>query len=147
MTCLNSRASGYTLLELLTIIAIVSILAVVSIPLYFDYSTRAKVSEGVNMLGSLKTKIAETYYGRGTYPSSNTEAGMAQAVDYSTDKISQIYVSEGGVLTVEFSITELGSNNLVSFEPNDTGSGLEWVCRGPANGGVENRYLPPECRT
>jgi len=147
MVCLNSRNSGYTLLELLTIIAVVSILAVVSLPIYFDYATRAKVSEGVNMMGAIKTKVAEAYYSGGAYPSSNAQAGMALAGDYATDKISQIYVDEGGVITVEFSIASLGPNNLVSFQPNDTGGGIEWTCRAPAGGGVENRYLPPECRS
>ncbi len=138
---------GFTLLELLFVIAIVSILTVISLPFYFDYATRTRVSEGVNTMGALKTRVAEAYYNNGTFPSTNGEAGMGDPGDYSTDHISQIQVSGSGVVTVTFAIASLGGNNRLSFIPTDAGDGsIEWECTSPPGNGVETAYLPPECR-
>ena len=138
--------AGFTLLELMFVMAIASILAVIALPIYFDFSTRAKVSEGVNQMGSIKTKVTETYYSSGVLPADNSSAGMSAAADYATDKITQIYLGTGGVITVEFAIPELGAGNLLSFRPTPVDGGVAWTCEIPAVNGVPEAYVPPECR-
>ena len=138
---------GFTLLELLTVVAVVSILAVVSLPIYFDYATRAQVTEGIAKMGEFKTRVTETYYGEGAFPISNSDAGMSDPEDYATDKITQISIGTGGVITVEYDIAVLGTDNRLDFQPSVNDVGVNWTCLPAATNGIEDRYIPSECRT
>lgn len=138
---------GFTLLELLTVVAVISILAVICLPIYFDYATRAQVTEGISLMGEFKTRVTETYYANGSYPATNAQAGMGEPEDYATEKISSISIGEDGVITVEYSLSSLGSNNLLAFEPFDTGNGIDWSCIVPEANGIEDSYVPSECRS
>ena len=142
-----NRHHGFTLLELLTVVAVVSILLVVSLPIYFDYQTRAKVSEGVSLMGEFKTRVTETYYTVNAFPANNAEAGMDQPVNYATEKIALISISTGGVITVEYDLNSLGTDNRLEFQPSVTDVGVDWRCLPAASNGIENRFLPSECRT
>lgn len=137
---------GFTLLELLTVVAVASILMVVSLPIYFDYATRAKVSEGINLMGEFKTRVTDTYYANGSLPDDNAAAGMALPEDYATDKITRISIGTGGTITVEYDINSLGTDNLLEFSPTVSTVGVEWSCQSPSANGVEANYLPSECR-
>ncbi len=143
----SSPQQGFTLLELLTVVAVISILLVVSLPIYFDYNTRAKVSEGVVLMGEFKTRVTETYYAEGAFPTDNEEAGMGEPADYATDKISRISIGTGGVITVEYDLDTLGTDNRLEFQPTVSDIGVEWSCLPAAAQGVDNRYIPSECRS
>jgi type IV pilus assembly protein PilA len=142
----SRHEAGFTLLELMTVIAVASILMVIALPIYFDYAARTKVSEGVNRLGSITSQIAEAYYTNGSFPADNSEAGLGVPGSYASDYVTGITVTAGGVATAELSVSELGANNLVSFTPSYTGTGIEWECSSPASNGVEDRFLPANCR-
>ena len=146
-TTITRHQSGFTLLELLTGVAVVSILLVISLPIYFDYSTRAQVSEGISLMGEFKTRVTETYYANGDFPVSNADAGMGNPTDYATDKVTLISISTGGTITVEFDINTLGTDNRLDFQPSVTSLGVEWRCLPSSSNGVRNQYIPSECRT
>lgn len=137
---------GFTLLELLTVVAVMSILMVVSLPIYFDYATRARVSEGVNLMGEFKTRVTDAYYANGSLPADNAEAGMGLPEEYATDKITRISIGTGGTITVEYDINSLGTDNLLEFSPSVSSMGVDWICQSPVASGVEANYLPSECR-
>lgn len=145
-TISKSGADGFTLVELLTVVAVMSILLVVSLPIYFDYSTRAEVSEGISLMGEFKTRVTDTYYSVGDFPATNAEAGMGEPADYATNKITQISISTGGIVTVEYNLNSLGTDNRLSFQPSLVDLGVDWTCLPAASRGIENRYVPSECR-
>uniref|UniRef100_UPI0035649B16 pilin n=1 Tax=Litorivivens sp. TaxID=2020868 RepID=UPI0035649B16 len=69
---------GFTLIELMIVVAIIGILAAVALPAYQDYTTRAKVSEGLALASSAKTAVAEHYMTRNTMPANNSTAGYSE---------------------------------------------------------------------
>ncbi len=71
--------SGFTLIELMIVVAIIGILAAIAIPAYQDYTKRAHVAEGMTLAGGSKTAIAEFYMSNGVFPSTNASAGLADA--------------------------------------------------------------------
>jgi type IV pilus assembly protein PilA len=90
---------GFTLIELMIVVAIIGILAAIAIPAYQDYTIRAQVSEGMNLAAAAKTAVAETYLNRGTAPADRTEAGMtANATDTEGKYVSQIEVTDGEII-------------------------------------------------
>ena len=72
---------GFTLIELMIVVAIIGILAAIAIPAYQDYTIRAQVSEGLNLGGGAKTAVSEFYQDRGAWPSDNANAGLSDATD------------------------------------------------------------------
>ena len=70
---------GFTLIELMIVVAIIGILAAIAIPQYAEYTNRARVSEGLQLAAGAKTAVSEFYSANNAYPSSNPEAGLAPA--------------------------------------------------------------------
>jgi type IV pilus assembly protein PilA len=141
---INSQR-GFTLLELFTVVAIISVLTVIALPAYLSYSTRAKVSEAINLFNGIGLSVGETIMS-GVIPASNAEAGLLPPAQLSTKYVSSISVGPGGVVTIAVDIPSLGANNQIDFVPVDIGSGIDWQCRPSATNGMSTDYLPSECR-
>ncbi len=98
------KQQGFTLIELMIVVAIIGILAAIAIPAYQDYTIRAQVSEGLQLSGGAKVAVTEYYQDRGTMPSVNAQAGIADAGDIEGNYVSQVGVANG-VITVTYSST------------------------------------------
>ncbi len=140
------QQNGFTLIELMIVIAIIGILAAIAIPAYQDYTIRSKVSEGLNLAGSAKLAVAETYDSTGSMPTNNADAGLPAAGSILGTYVSSIAVASG-VITITYN-QDLGGNptangQTIELTPTTNVGSMTWVCTG---GSQESKYRPAECR-
>ena len=143
---------GFTLIELMIVVAIIGILAAIAIPAYQDYTIRAQVSEGLSLSGAAKAAVTEYYQDQGVYPTTNVLAGLEAAANISGKYVSQVGVGANGVITVTYSNTAPRSANsningaTLTLTPFDNGGSVSWTCAGGATLGAQPKWLPAACR-
>jgi len=143
---------GFTLIELMIVVAIIGILAAVAIPAYTDYTVRAKVSEGIGLAAAAKTSVSEYYQAMGTMPTNAAAAGLGSAISsqYVTSLTYSQSASNVGQISVTFNPTNLGGDvtaatSRIVFEGTGSGSGVQWYCNTTANT-LDAKYRPANCR-
>lgn len=144
---------GFTLIELMIVVAIIAILAAIAIPAYQDYLIRSQVSEGASLASGPKTAIAEYYSNYGVAAADNPAVGIAAATDIKGKYVSSVTVSKSGtanLVTVAFngakSNAAIKAQNLIYKSAFNAGS-TDWTCN-PASSGttIDPKYLPSVCR-
>jgi len=148
--------AGFTLIELMIVVAIVGILASVAIPAYSDYTVRAKVTEAVTAAGAIKTSVADYYYAHGELPASKEAAGVGTETSYETDVIDEITIlsgteNNGTKGTISVKLKAFGGNvnagDTLVFIPNTENNSLQWSCSASKGGGqLADEYAPANCR-
>ena len=146
------QQKGFTLIELMIVIAIIGILAAIAIPAYQDYTIRSKVSEGLNLAGAAKLAVAETYDSKGGFPSQgNASYGLPVAASIAGNYVASVAAAAStGVITITYN-TNVGGNptansKLIVLTPDTSSIGaMGWTCGGGATD-MPNKYLPATCR-
>ncbi|EMS1657123.1 pilin [Neisseria gonorrhoeae] len=162
---MNTLQKGFTLIELMIVIAIVGILAAVALPAYQDYTARAQVSEAILLAEGQKSAVTEYYLNHGIWPKDNASAGVASASDIKGKYVKSVTVTNG-VVTAQMNPSgvnkEIKGKRLSLWAKRENGS-VKWFCGQPVQRGagagaddvkadaadkdkIETKHLPSTCR-
>ncbi len=139
------KQQGFTLIELMIVVAIIGILAAIAIPAYQDYTIRAQVSEGLNLAGGAKAAVTEYFQDRGVMPTNNLTAGLAGAAEIAGKYVDGVTVANG-VISVGYGNSAhatLAPGTLVLTPSTAAAGSVQWICTGT---GIAPKHLPAACR-
>ncbi|HEZ5556587.1 TPA: pilin [Neisseria meningitidis] len=162
---MNTLQKGFTLIELMIVIAIVGILAAVALPAYQDYTARAQVSEAILLAEGQKSAVTEYYLNHGEWPGNNSSAGVATSADIKGKYVEKVEVKNGVVTATMLSSgvnKEIQGKKLSLWAKRQNGS-VKWFCGQPvtrndtnakddavtadADGKkIDTKHLPSTCR-
>ncbi|EMT4601732.1 pilin, partial [Neisseria gonorrhoeae] len=137
---MNTLQKGFTLIELMIVIAIVGILAAVALPAYQDYTARAQVSEAILLAEGQKSAVTEYYLNHGEWPANNTSAGVASASDIKGKYVESVTVEKGVVTAKMLSSgvnNEIKNKKLSLWARREDGS-VKWFCGQPVKRNAGN---------
>ncbi|HQA27540.1 MAG TPA: pilin [Candidatus Competibacteraceae bacterium] len=154
---------GFTLIELMIVVAIIGILAAIAIPAYQDYTIRSQVTEGLNLAAEAKTAISEFNSDRGRLPANNTSAGVSVATSITGNYVTSVAISGSGLITITYGNKANAANlagKTIGLAPvRNAAGGLVWFCgHAPSAGSVTapagastattaaDKYMPASCR-
>ncbi len=159
---MKSVQKGFTLIELMIVVAIIGILAAIAIPAYQDYTVRSQVTEGLNLAGDLKAAVAETFAQTGSWPVDNSSVGLTQTK--SGKYVTGVAISTGTInITYGYQANNNINGSILSLRPRTSPNGdVIWVCgyaaaptgaTDPTTASsasattVTAKYLPKTCRS
>ncbi|ENX1862100.1 pilin [Neisseria gonorrhoeae] len=160
---MNTLQKGFTLIELMIVIAIVGILAAVALPAYQDYTARAQVSEAILLAEGQKSAVTEYYLNHGKWPEDNDKAGVASSSSIKGKYVKEVKVAKGVVTATMKSDgvnKEIKDKRLSLWGKREAGS-VKWFCGQPVTRGagnddtvadakdgkeIDTKHLPSTCR-
>jgi len=164
---IKSIQKGFTLIELMIVVAIIGILAAIAIPAYQDYTIRAQVTEGLNLMSDMKAGVAEWYAQEGSWPSTLVQLGISGGASAKSGKYVQSIDLQTGTLVATYGIqanSNIAGESLALAPMVSPNGDVIWVCgtreppsgaQDPSSGASDTasgatsllaKYLPANCR-
>lgn len=143
MSRTHASQAGFTLIELMIVVAIIAILAAIALPAYQDFVARAQVAEGFSLATGAKEAITSYYSDHGSFPADNQAAGMAPPTSVAGKYVTSVTVDPSGSIHVLFSGSANAkiSGEILAMQVTDRNGSLTWSCSG-----LPGRYMPSSCR-
>lgn len=138
---MKKTQQGFTLIELMIVVAIIGILAAVAIPSYQDYTKRAHVAEGFGLAGAAKLAVSEYHASEGAFPTTNASAGMVTNTSIAGNAVTSVTVGAAGAITIVYN-TKVASAATIVLTPTNAAGSITWAC----SGGVATKLRPSNCR-
>jgi fimbrial protein ecpC len=145
---MDKKQQGFTLIELMIVIAIIGILAAIALPSYQDYLARTQMSEGLNLTGGQKAAITEFRSNKGYWPSSNQEAGINTPSTISGKYVESVTITgttTSGEIQAKMKSTGVADRikgQTLTLNGKETSGAYTWTC----TSSVSDRFLPTSCR-
>ena len=142
---MQKEQQGFTLIELMIVVAIIGILAAIAIPAYQDYTIRAQISEGLTLSASAKSAVSEYFMDRGAWPADNTTAGVADKHDI-IGKYTEHVEVEDNVIEIKFGYDANAKimDEKIELTAVDNAGSISWTCA--SAGVIQAKHLPAACR-
>ncbi|NIO43468.1 MAG: prepilin-type N-terminal cleavage/methylation domain-containing protein [Burkholderiales bacterium] len=141
---MKNEMQGFTLIELMIVVAIIGILATIAIPAYQDYTIRSQVAEGLSLSSSAKASMGDYYVNWGDWPADNAEVGLPAAGTIIGNYVVSVAVA-GPLITVTYGndAHAVINGQTMTLTMADNDGSFVWTC---ASGAIADKHLPAACR-
>ncbi len=142
---MQKEQQGFTLIELMIVVAIIGILAAIAMPAYQDYTIRVQISEGLRLSAGAKSALSEYYVDRGAWPTDNNQAGLANQNDITGKYTNRVRVNDN-VIEIRYgndAHTKI-FNESIELTAVDNAGSISWTCASAGN--IQANHLPAACR-
>ncbi|MBR5941030.1 MAG: pilin [Neisseriaceae bacterium] len=145
---------GFTLIELMIVVAIIAILAAIALPAYQDYTKRSRISEALSLAGGSKVSVTEYYHSEAKWPANNAQCGMEAPNSIRGKSVDSVTVSTDntkGIITIALNGQRIAPNAALVLEvydrslPGQPSNVYQWECK--HNAALKAKWVPTECRT
>jgi type IV pilus assembly protein PilA len=144
-----SQQAGFTLIELMIVVAIIGILAAIAVPVFQDYVVRSKVTEGLNLTGSAKAAVGDYYNNKGSFPTSNNSASIPLSTSITGNNVASVTINAAGtgpgVISIKYTAESKINGKTLILSPKSSAGSIRWSCSS-STATMDSKYRPSSCR-
>lgn len=142
---IHRNQRGFTLIELMIVVAVIGILASIAIPAYQDYTIRAQIAEGIVLSAGARAALQDHFNENGTWPLNNVKAGLANLNDIRGKYVKSVKVKNNEVeIMYGYDAHKIIFNKKITMTAQESFGVIRWVCA--SSGLIPERHLPQGCR-